>query len=101
VNFAAVHYYFRATIKEVKRTLAVVSCYSPPHRGLLEQSYNMLLSCTYNGDNTVDVIDMESIKAVVAMVPHQPFHGEMVQQYFVVEKHGLDVAILGGNVEIV
>jgi hypothetical protein len=25
----------------------------------------------------------------------------MVQQYFVVEKHGLDVAILGGNVEIV
>ena len=79
----------------------VVSDYSPPHRGLLELSYNTLLSCTYNGNNSVQVIDVESIKAVVAMVPHQPFEGEVAEQYFVVEKPGLDVAMLGGYVEAV
>jgi hypothetical protein len=45
------------------------------------------------------VIAVESIKAVVAMVPHQPFPGEAVERYFVVEKPGLDVASLGGSVE--
>lgn len=93
------YYYFRTTIHRVKYTLAVVSCYSRPDRGLLEQSYNTLLSCTYDGDACVKVIEVESIKAVVAMVPHQPFQGESTERYFVVEKPGLDVAVLGGNVE--
>jgi hypothetical protein len=47
------------------------------------------------------VINVESIKAVVAMVPHQPFEGEVAERYFVVEKPGLDVAMLGGYVEAV
>jgi hypothetical protein len=33
------------------------------------------------------------------MVPHQPFPGDPVGQFFVVEKLGLDVAHMGGNNE--
>lgn len=45
--------------------------------------HDTLLSCSH--ENDLKVIDVQSILAVVAMVPHQPFH-------FVVEKLGLDVA---------
>lgn len=44
------------------------------------------------------VIDVKSIKAVVAMVPHQPF-SDSPERYFLVEKPGLDIAFLSGNVE--
>lgn len=42
------------------------------------------------------VIDVKHISSVIAMVPHQPFGGDFVQRYFVVEKPGLEVACLGG-----
>jgi hypothetical protein len=74
----------------------MVSFYSPPHQELLELSYNSLLSCTHEKD--LKVIDVQSIRAVVAMIPHQPFPGDL--RYFVVEKPGLDVALLGGSTEI-
>jgi len=46
------------------------------------------------------VIDVKSIRSVVAMIPHLPFPGNMEERYFVVEKPGLDVACLGGSVEV-
>jgi hypothetical protein len=42
------------------------------------------------------VIDVKHINSVIAMVPHQPFSGDPIQRYFVVEKPGLEVACLGG-----
>jgi len=42
------------------------------------------------------VVDMKNINSVIAMVPHKPFNGGSIQQYFVVEKPGLEVACLGG-----
>jgi len=42
----------------------------------------------------VKVIDVKSISAVVAMVPHQPFPGE--ERFFLVEKPGLDTTTIGG-----
>jgi hypothetical protein len=47
------------------------------------------------------VIDANSIMAVVAMVPHQPFPEDSspVERFFVVEKPGLDVSSLGGVTE--
>jgi hypothetical protein len=68
----------------------MVSFYSPPHGNLLELSYNTLLSC----------IPEKSIHSVVVMTPHLPFPGNMEEQYFVVEKPGLDAACLGGSVEV-
>jgi hypothetical protein len=47
------------------------------------------------------VIDVKSIMSVVGMVPHLPFPGETLTRYFVVEKPGLDVAVLGGVEEVV
>ena len=92
LRFAEVYYYFRITIKETEKTLALVSVYSPPHSELLKLSHHTLLSCTYEGDNSLRVI---------AMVPHQPFSGEGTEHFFVVEKPGLDVASLGGSTESV
>ena len=66
-----------------------------PHQELLELSYNTLLSCTLEME--VKVIEVQSICAVVAMVPHHPFPEEL--RYFVVEKPGLDVTSLGGVTE--
>jgi hypothetical protein len=62
-------------------------------------SYNTLMSCTYRGDESLIVVDAKAIIAVVAMVPHSPFPEDTTDRYFVVEKPGLDVAYLGGNVE--
>jgi hypothetical protein len=47
------------------------------------------------------VVDIKSIMSVIAMVPHLPFPGDSSDRYFAVEKPGLDVAWLGGVVEVV
>jgi hypothetical protein len=76
------------------RVLALVSVYSPPHAGLFEASNGTVLSCTYHGEAGFKVIDISSIVSVVAMIPHDPFaDGE---RYFVAEKPGLEVTVLGG-----
>lgn len=51
----------------------------------------------HHGDKSLMVIDVKSILSVVAMVPHQPFPGR--EHFFVVEKPGLCVALLGGVLE--
>lgn len=101
VRFAQVYYYFQALIKEIETTLALVSLYSLPHEELSEYSHHTLLSCVYEGDACLQVVDIKSIMSVVAMVPHNPFPGDPLDRYFVVEKPGLDVARLGGVVEVV
>ena len=83
----------------MEKGLAMVSLYSDPCQDLLKLSYHTLFSCTYDID--MKVIDVKTIRSVIAMVPHKPFPGDTRQRYFVVEKPGLDVAYLGGNVEVV
>jgi hypothetical protein len=94
VEIAEVLFYFIITISQ-DLTLACVSCYSQPHQDLLEASQGTLFSCTRQG--TVKVINVKSISAVVAMVPHQPFPGE--ERFFLVEKPGLDTTTIGGKDE--
>jgi hypothetical protein len=79
----------------------MISVYSAPHQDLLQLSYNTLWSCTHHGDNSLIVIDVKSILAVIAMVPHQPFLQDPIKRYFLVEKPGLDVATLAGHIEVV
>ncbi|KAF8810988.1 hypothetical protein BYT27DRAFT_7253126 [Phlegmacium glaucopus] len=97
-RFAEVLYYFRTLIHGVEKVLAMVVFYSLPHRDLLDLSYNTLLSCTPEMGRRV--IDVKSIRSVVAMIPHHPFPGDTQKRYFVVEKPGLDVAWLGGSTEV-
>jgi hypothetical protein len=84
-------------VGETEKTLAMLSLYSPPHTGLLKQSYYTVWSCTHSGNRMV--VDVKSIVSVVAMVPHQPFPEDPIKHVFVVEKPGLDVAWLGGYIE--
>ncbi|KAF8808613.1 hypothetical protein BYT27DRAFT_7255258 [Phlegmacium glaucopus] len=100
ICFAEVYYYFQSIIGEMEMTLAVVSLYSHPCNNLLEYSYHTLLSCSYMGDAALCVIDIKSIISVVGMVPHCPFPGAL-EQYFVIKKPGLDIAVLGGVAEVV
>jgi len=93
-----VYYYFLSQIGDSTKTLAVISVYSRPDQRLCELSYHTLLSCTRSGDSDLRVIDVKLITAVVAMVPHTPFPGETTR-YFVVEKPGLEVMVLGGGME--
>ena len=78
--------------------MALVSLYSRPHRELLRLSSDTLYSCEYKGDNALRFIDVKTIQAVVAMVPHTPAigHQEPSEQFFLVEKPGFDVAVMTG-----
>ena len=94
MEIAEVLFYFIITMTiNQDLTLACVSCYSQPDQDLLKSSQGTLFSCTRQG--TVKVIDVKSISAVVAMVPHQPFPGE--EHFFLVEKPGLDTTTIGGK----
>jgi len=78
--------------------VALVSVYSRPDTDLLDLSSNTLCSCEYQGDKDLQFIDVKTIQAVVAMVPHKPVIGpqEPVEHYFLVEKPGFDVSQMTG-----
>jgi hypothetical protein len=67
-----------------------VLLYDPPNDYLLRTTYNTLVVCRKR-DVALSVIDIRSILSVIAMAPF-PFlidsHGD---QYFMIEKAGLDV----------
>jgi hypothetical protein len=94
-SFAEVQFYFRLSINEKSLALALVSLYSSPHQDLLRLSRRTLWSYTFGGDALLKVVDVKTISAVVAMVPHTPFLGDR-ERFFLVEKPGLDIAVLGG-----
>lgn len=83
-------------VENKDHTLALVSYYSRPHKTLLEFSKGTLWSCSHAGDVSLAVVDVKTISAVVAMVPHIPFPGHGTR-YFMVEKPGLDVTSLGDH----
>lgn len=78
--------------------LALVSLYSRPDETLLSLSVNTLWSCEYQGDDALMFIDVKIIQAVVAMIPHRvELPGfPPSERFFLVEKPGLDVAMMAG-----
>ncbi len=92
---AEVCFYFIITVKSQNIALACVLCYSWPHKGLLQASRATLWSCTCHGPTKV--INIKSILAVIAMVPHQPFPRD--KRLFLVEKPGLDMTTIEGKDE--
>ena len=80
-------------IENVKQKLdayALVSVYSPPDANILEDSYHTLWACTYNGDNSLEVIPVSAIISVISMQPLPPKLSNPENLWFVVEKLGLD-----------
>jgi hypothetical protein len=78
--------------------VALVSLYTKPDPTLLQLSVNTLWSCEYKGDSALEFINVKTIQAVVSMIPHTPsIPGKAPsERFFLVEKPGLDVAIIAG-----
>jgi len=76
--------------------LALVSLFSKPDESLLSISVNTLWSCEYQGDNALQFIDVKTIQAIVAMIPHRVeiLGFPLSECFFLVEKPGLDVAVM-------
>jgi hypothetical protein len=76
----------------------LISLYSTPEPRLLKASHNMLWSCEHQGDLALQFIDAKIIQSVVAMIPHMPVieAQQLGEHFFLVEKPGLDVAVIGG-----
>lgn len=81
--------------------VALISVYSPPDAELLKFSHGTLWSCTHEGNDGLQIINVKTIKAVVAMIPHRPTlpSGITEDRFFMVEKAGLDVTLTGVEVE--
>jgi hypothetical protein len=82
----------------------VISTFSEPDSELLQSSYQTLHICKYQGDQALQVIEVDSIYSVVAMVPFDPQPevntiSHIGQRYFVVEKFGLDMDYSRGDQE--
>lgn len=112
-QFGEVQYYFKLTLvpDSPAQAFAMVSVYSPPDKDLLAQSSHTLWSCCYRGEQRLQIIDVHSIQAVVAMIPHPtnlvglltasivPAEITVGCQVFLVEKLGLDVLALTNQVD--
>jgi hypothetical protein len=81
--------------------VALVSLFSKHDPTLYRLSVNTLWSCEYQGDSALEFIDIKCIQSVVAMIPHAPaIEGQVTRdRFFLVEKPGLDVAIMAGAME--
>jgi hypothetical protein len=98
MRLGEVYFFILWTHEGRENSLALISLYSTPEPRLLKASHNTLWSCEYQGDSALRFIDVKTIKSVVAMIPHSPrIEGQQLgERFFLVEKPGLDVAVIGG-----
>ena len=82
--------------------LVLISLFSKPDPTLLSLLVKTLWSCQYQGDLALRFIDVKTIQAIVSMVPHIPsIQGQAEGEcFFLVEKPGLDVAMMAGAKEM-
>ncbi|KAI0716630.1 hypothetical protein C8Q76DRAFT_617213 [Earliella scabrosa] len=106
-RFGEVQYFFQMQIRGVVKTFAMVTTFSAPDVEILRSSCNVLRACTFQRDSQV-MVPVEDIAAGVAMVPLPLTETEKVlpntaalerDRFFVVEKPGLDIAMLRGEWE--
>ena len=85
-----VQFYFRSKHTGTECTYALVSMWSEPDQELLERSSQAVYTCTYHGQDDLQVIKVKAISAIVAMVPMRPSEGDCCTHFFLIEKPGLD-----------
>ncbi|KAJ4495237.1 hypothetical protein C8R41DRAFT_895335 [Lentinula lateritia] len=93
-EFGEVWYYFITTDKEV---FAMVSVYGRPDPDLLCQSSNALWACKYLSSQNLHVVPVARLQSVVSMQPLPIFPHEQEGQWFVVQKPGIDNALITGH----
>ena len=65
-----------------------------PH--LLHESFRTVASCTKLGEESLTVIQISAIQAVVAIIPHKLSQAvDEENRYFLVEKSGMELARFG------
>jgi hypothetical protein len=101
IRIGEVYFFIHISQESSDIGLALVSLYSRPDPTLLRISVNTLWSCEYQGDSALRFINVKSIQSVVAMIPHVPvIEGQDAgERFFLVEKPGLDVAMMAGTEE--
>ena len=103
MRLGEVQFFILWTDEGHKTPLMLVSLYSTPELRLLKALHNMLWLCKHQGDSALQFIDAKIIQSVVAMIPHMPTIEvqQLGEHFFLVEKPGLDVAVIGGMDETV
>ena len=75
----------------MSRVLALASLFSLPDEYLLQHSHMTLIVCEHRGGEALIVIDAKSILSVIAVVPFPFVVRGRNNQYYMVEKIGLDI----------
>ena len=98
---AEVYFFILWTHEGRETPLVLISLYFTPDPRLLKASHNTLWSCEHQGDSALRFINAKTIQSVVTMIPHMPrIEVQQLQaRFFLVEKPGLDVAVIGGMIE--
>jgi hypothetical protein len=98
ICIAEAYFYIHIQHEGREMALALVSPYSKPDPTILRRSMNTLWSCKHQEDSVLKFIEVKTIQAIVAMIPHKPaIIGQQTEErFFLVEKPGLDVAIIAG-----
>lgn len=94
--YAEIQFFFQADVDDEILTLALISRYSPPEQDLLEASSKTLWVCEELDEATssMEIIEVETIRSVVAMVPFDD------GRVFMVEKMGLEIGSMAGVDEV-
>ncbi|KAH9941205.1 uncharacterized protein BXZ73DRAFT_42295 [Epithele typhae] len=105
--YAEVQFFFQMRLTGPQAgvaTLAMISRFTAPDPRILAETLGAVLACTYRGSAALSVVPVRYIKSVVAMVPlpltrmEEESRIDLSQRYFVVEKPGLEIAMLAGRV---
>jgi hypothetical protein len=96
IEFAEVKFYFNVLIGGTQRTLALVCNYLQHDPLLFKNSFCTVWSMTSLGDEGLQIIDVKSILAVISVQPHDHHVEAGDTRFFVWEKSGLDIGVLGG-----
>jgi hypothetical protein len=109
VEYGEVQFYFLSfaidsdfgspTPNDSNKTLvayALVSVYSRPMDGLLNESSGTLWACQYTGNGDLQVVEVSKIVSCVSMQPLPPLPNDPPGLVFVLEKSGLEDLELTG-----
>ncbi|KAJ7745021.1 hypothetical protein DFH07DRAFT_749135 [Mycena maculata] len=100
IAISEVHFFFRAEVAGLPQAFALVDLYSQPDEDFIRESHSTVWSCGHGEGKHLRVIPAQSILSVVAMVPHDLAAGAAERyrpnNYFLVEKPGLDIMQLVG-----
>ncbi|KAF8981243.1 hypothetical protein BDQ17DRAFT_1438524 [Cyathus striatus] len=90
IEYGEVQFYFLEQSPMGEQAYALVPLYSPPDPVLLEESFQTIWACSYQGLENLQVIKVQDIICLVSMQELPFFPGEAEDLWFVVEKPGMD-----------